>query len=129
MDNPKTLFMNVSEVADKCGVSKASAYKIIKKLNVDLGKMHKLVQNGRIQRIFFYSRIYGSMEENLKEDKLFITASEMSEKCGIPVNTLYPKIRKSNQELKKEGYVVFCGRLPKAYFNHHWIFEEKDLRN
>lgn len=75
--------MNVSEVADKCGVSKASAYKIIKKLNVDLGKMHKLVQNGRIQRIFFYSRIYGNMEENLKEDKLFITASEMSENAGF----------------------------------------------
>lgn len=129
MNNQKTLFMGVSEVAEKCGVSKTSAYKIIKRLNMDLGRMHKLVQNGRIQRVFFYSRIYGSMEENVKEEKLFITAAEMAEKCGIPVNTLYPKIRKSNEELRKEGYVVFCGRLPKAYFNHHWMYEREKPEN
>lgn len=116
------LFMNAQEVAEKCDISIASAYKIIKVLNKELSNMNKFVQNGKVQRMYFYSRIYGQNEENKRTHKLFISAKEISELCGIPVNTLYPKIRSSNQLLKKKGYITLCGKLPISYFKSEWLY-------
>lgn len=42
--------------------------------------------------------------------------------CGK--NTAYSIIRKLNAELKKEGYIVFTGRVPKSYADKRLFLEE-----
>lgn len=54
------------------------------------------------------------------ENKIFITAEEMSTMLGISLGHAYKIIRKMNNELKKQGYIVIAGKVPIAYFEKHW---------
>lgn len=56
MNNNK--FMRVDEVADELEVSVAYAYKVIRKLNEELESKGYLTVKGRINREYFYERIY-----------------------------------------------------------------------
>lgn len=55
-----------------------------------------------------------------QKDKLFITATELSEALGISQGHSYKIIRKLNKELEEQGYIVIAGKLPKAYFEKRW---------
>ena len=51
------------------------------------------------------------------QNKTYITATELAEMLGISKGHAYKIIRGLNNELKKDGYIVFSGKLPKDYFN------------
>lgn len=53
-------------------------------------------------------------------DKIYITASELAKMLGISDGQAYKLIRGLNQELKKEGYLVIAGKVPKRYFEKRW---------
>ena len=53
------LMMTASDVADVLGVSVGHAYKIIKKLNVELERNGYLVIAGKVPRGYFEKRWYG----------------------------------------------------------------------
>ena len=53
------------------------------------------------------------MAEN---NKIYITANELAEMLGVSVGHAYKLIRKLNQELKKEGFLVIAGKVPRRYF-------------
>ena len=53
-------FMRVEEVAQELGVSKSYAYKIVQKLNQDLKEKGYLTISGRVNRQYFYERLYGA---------------------------------------------------------------------
>lgn len=53
-------------------------------------------------------------------DKIYITASELAQMLGISDGQAYKLIRGMNQELKKEGYLVIAGKVPKRYFEKCW---------
>mgnify|MGYP003303046021 CR=1 FL=1 len=53
------LMMTASDVADVLGVSVGPAYKIIKKLNVELERNGYLVIAGKVPRGYFEKRWYG----------------------------------------------------------------------
>ena len=55
------------------------------------------------------------------ENKMFITATEMAEMLGISKGPAYKLIRELNSELKKEGYIVISGKIPKDYFKKRWF--------
>lgn len=55
------------------------------------------------------------------QNKIFITASEMAEMLGVSVGHAYKIIRSLNQELKKDGYIVIAGKVPKGYFEKRWF--------
>lgn len=54
------------------------------------------------------------------DNKLFITAQEMSELLGISVGHAYKLIREMNKELEKAGYLIISGKVPKGYFEKRW---------
>lgn len=56
-----TTFMRVEEVAEKLGVSKSYAYKVVQKLNAELKAQGFLTIAGRINKQYFLERVcYGS---------------------------------------------------------------------
>ena len=55
----KTLFITAAKVSAMMGVSKAYAYRIIKKLNDELESKGYLVIAGKTSLKYFYERIYG----------------------------------------------------------------------
>ncbi len=60
-------------------------------------------------------------EKNMNENKMFITAQEMSELLGISLGHSYKMIRKMNKDLEEAGYLVIAGRVPKGYFEKRWF--------
>lgn len=55
-----------------------------------------------------------------KENKIFLTAQELSEILGISVAHAYKIIRGMNAELEKQGYLVIAGKVPTRYFERRW---------
>lgn len=53
------LFMTAQEVADTLGMSKAYAYKLIQEMNQEMAKGGYVVLHGKINRSFFFNKIYG----------------------------------------------------------------------
>ena len=54
------------------------------------------------------------------ENKIYITASELAEMLGVSVGLDYKIIRKLNQELEKNGFLVIAGKVPRRYFEKRW---------
>ena len=57
-------FMRADEVAEELDVSKAYAYKIIRQLNDELSAKGFITIAGRVNRQYFYERLYGAGKEN-----------------------------------------------------------------
>ena len=56
-----TAFMKAQDVADKLGVSKSYAYKIVQKLNAELKEQGFLTISGRVNKQYFLERTcYGT---------------------------------------------------------------------
>lgn len=53
-------------------------------------------------------------------NKIFITANELAEMLGVSVGHSYKIIRKLNQELEKQGFLVIAGKVPRRYFEKRW---------
>lgn len=51
-------FLTATDVATILGVSKSTAYRIIKRLNDDLRKSGKITVSGKISAKYFYENIY-----------------------------------------------------------------------
>ena len=60
------------------------------------------------------------MAEN---NKIYITANELAEMLGVSVGHAYKLIRKLNQELEKEGFLVIAGKVPRRYFEKRWLIQ------
>jgi len=58
----------------------------------------------------------GRSEYMTAENKIYITASEMAKLLGISNGHAYKIIRKMNEELKNNGYLVISGKVPRKYF-------------
>ncbi len=53
-------------------------------------------------------------------DKIYITANELIDMLGISRAKAYNLIKEMNSELKREGYIVIKGKVPRAYFEKRW---------
>ena len=60
-------------------------------------------------------------ETTMNENRIYITAPEMAEMLGISIGHAYKIIRSLNDELKKDGYIVIAGKVPKDYFKKRWF--------
>lgn len=47
---------------------------------------------------------------------LYYTAQEVADMLGISRAQSYRVIKMLNEELKKKGFLVFAGKIPKKYF-------------
>lgn len=48
--------------------------------------------------------------------KQVLTAKDVAEICNISESKAYAIIKQLNEELKAKGFIVFRGRVSKAYF-------------
>ena len=70
----ESLFVKADEVSEVLGISRAEAYRIIKRLNGELSAKGCIAINGRVNRRYLEERIYGYRTEypqgvNLKLQK------------------------------------------------------------
>lgn len=54
------------------------------------------------------------------ENKIYITTSELAEMLGVSVGHAYKIIRKLNQELAEQGFLVIAGKVPRRYLEKRW---------
>ena len=59
----ESLFVKANEVAEVLGVSRAEAYRIIKRLNGELASKGYIVINGRVSRRYLEEQIYGMKKD------------------------------------------------------------------
>ena len=57
-------FIRADDVAQELNVSKPYAYKLIKKLNEELKAKGFITIAGRVNRQYFYERLYGAGKES-----------------------------------------------------------------
>jgi hypothetical protein len=62
-------FLRAEEVAKELGVSTAYAYKLIRRLNVDLQRRGFITINGRVSKQYFREKLYGETLENGKGEQ------------------------------------------------------------
>jgi len=63
------------------------------------------------------------MREN---EKIYLTAKELSELLGVSIGYAYKIIHQLNEELTKAGYLVISGKVPVRYFEKRWYGLERD---
>lgn len=64
-----SLFIKADEVAELLGVSRAEAYRIIKRLNDQLSSRGFIVVNGRVNRKYLEEQIYGFYNDHQQGGK------------------------------------------------------------
>ena len=57
-------FIRADDVAQELSVSKPYAYKLIRKLNEELKEQGFITIAGRVNRLYFYERLYGAGKES-----------------------------------------------------------------
>ena len=55
-----------------------------------------------------------------KENKIYISAVELSKMLAVSSGHAYKIIRLLNHELEKEGYLTLAGKVPTQYFEKRW---------
>jgi prophage antirepressor-like protein len=55
------------------------------------------------------------------ENKIYLTANDLASMLGISVGHAYKIIRRMNNDLEQQGYLVISGKLPRKYFEKHWF--------
>ena len=58
-------------------------------------------------------------------DKIYFSASDISEMLDVSRSKAYNIIKALNQSLEKQGYITLAGKVPKAYFAEHWYGLDK----
>ena len=53
----------------------------------------------------------------MADNKIYITARELSDMLGVSMGYAYKIIRKLN----KDGFIVIAGKVPKGYFEKRWF--------
>lgn len=51
---------------------------------------------------------------------LYYTANEVKEMLGISRGHAYKIVKKLNDELEKQGFIVVAGKVPKKFFAEHF---------
>ncbi len=52
----------------------------------------------------------------MKENSYMLYAEDVSQELGISKGYAYKIIKELNEELKKEGFIVISGRIPRAFW-------------
>lgn len=59
MKQETKLYLNAMEISSMLGISLGTAYRIIRQLNVELGKKGYIVISGKLPKRYFEERYYG----------------------------------------------------------------------
>ncbi len=53
-------------------------------------------------------------------EELFYTVEDIIDILNVSKSTAYREIKKLNDELKKQGYITICGKVPIKFFRERW---------
>lgn len=63
-----------------------------------------------------------------QDERIYVTAAELSELFGISTGHAYKIIRQMNQELSKKGYITIAGKVPRRYMEERcYGIERKEM--
>lgn len=54
------------------------------------------------------------------QECIFYTALEVADMLGVSRGHAYKIVKELNMDLKKKGYIVVAGRIPKQYFKEKY---------
>lgn len=57
------------------------------------------------------------MNQTIIEEQRFLCAEDVAKMLGVSTVTGYRIIKKLNDQLKEQGYIVVAGKISKRYFN------------
>lgn len=60
------------------------------------------------------------MTNRPNNEELFYTVDDIINILNVSRSTAYREIIKLNEELKKQGYITICGKLPIKFFRERW---------
>lgn len=60
------------------------------------------------------------MTEKEANSNLFYTVDDIINILNVSKSTAYREIKKLNEELKKQGYITICGKVPIKFFRERW---------
>ena len=80
----ESLFIKVDEVGELLGISRAEAYRIIKKLNSELAEKGYIVISGRVSRRYLEEQIYGMRTEKEKGGGRQLRGDHYHACCRVP---------------------------------------------
>ena len=116
----KSVFMDVHEVMKILGISERGSYRLISKLNEEMEAMGYITVRGHVNRIFLAEKMFLEPDnEVLKRerfsDSVYMRADEVEAFLGVTRGQSYRIIKKLNDELKDDGYLVIAGRINRRY--------------
>ena len=56
----------------------------------------------------------------MANEKIYLTAKEVSEILGISLGHAYKLVQKMNEELSSKGYLVIAGKIPVQYMKDRY---------
>lgn len=77
-----------------------------------LREQNKITDTGRYR----IKKFRNEREGNLLKENHMMTAEDVSKELGVSKGHAYKLIRELNGELKKAGYLVIAGKVPKAFW-------------
>jgi len=60
------------------------------------------------------------MTNRPNNEELFYTVDDIISILNVSRSTAYREIKKLNEELKKQGYITICGKVPIKFFRERW---------
>lgn len=60
------------------------------------------------------------MTNRPNKEELFYTVDDIINILNVSRSTAYREIKKLNEELKKQGYITICGKVPIKFFRERW---------
>lgn len=60
------------------------------------------------------------MTNRPNNEELFYTVDDIINILNVSRSTAYREIKKLNDELKKQGYITICGKVPIKFFRERW---------
>lgn len=60
------------------------------------------------------------MTNRPNHEELFYTVDDIINILNVSRSTAYREIKKLNEELKKQGYITICGKVPIKFFRERW---------
>lgn len=54
------------------------------------------------------------------KNTLYYTAKDVEEMLGVSRGYAYKVVKKLNEELENQGYIVIAGRIPKKFFEEKY---------
>ena len=80
----------------------------------------KIIDNSEVATYNEIIKVAITLHREKEDAYMAENKNELAEMLGVSVGHAYKLIRKLNQELEKEGFLVIAGKVSRRYFEKRW---------